>query len=175
MLLSGLLNSKTALIAGLALSLAGGIWLHGCDYGDGKGHARGVAEKQEEVDKWRKQYLDLRDAPPKTEIKVVTKYVTLPRRVDTVAIAVDTPEEKISAPYHVESAGTIQAAYLPMAPIDGRFRFNFIPDVIKVDTVYVIETRTALEYVEVSVFEQAEFYIMTVIAAVGGYALAGGF
>lgn len=171
-----LLNLKTILIVmGVLSGVVSAAYLKGCSDGDEKGYARGVEEKQSEVDKWRGMYQNLRDQPPKVETRTVTKYVITPARVETVGVVIDTPEEVTSYPYHVAGPGTVQATYIPLASLSQRFRFDYRPEPMKVDTVYVTETKTALEYVEVSIFEQAEFYVVTILAAVGGFAAGGGF
>lgn len=172
-----LLNLKTIGIAlGLLLTVVSAAYLRGCSDGKGIGREQATAEMQKEVDKYRGMYQNLRDQPPKVEMRVVTKYVTLPRRVDTVAaVSGETEDQVTSAPYPVASSGTVTATYLRLAEPWQRFRFEFKPDPMRVDTIYVTETKTALEYVEVSIFEQTEFYILTAIAAVGGFALGGGF
>lgn len=172
-----LLNLKSISIAlAVAIPILSGIYLKGCSDGKEKGRAEATEEMQAEVNKWKGQYQDLRDAPPKIETRTVTKYITLPPRVDTVAqVSGESEDEVTSAPYIVQGPGVIQATYMRLAQPWERFRFDFQPSPLRVDTVFVTETKTALEYVEVSIFEQAEFYVLTVIAAVGGYALAGGF
>lgn len=174
----GLLNLKTiGIVFAIISSIATAAYFKGCS--DGKESGR--EEMQSVVDEWRGKYQNLRDQPPKVETRTITKYIDRPARTDRVASVpveeTETPLEtpRTSVPYTVDSPGTMEVTFIPLASAFQQFVFDWKPAPMRVDTVYVTETKTALEYVEVSIFEQAEFYVLTVIAAVGGYALAGGF
>jgi len=167
------LNFKTVGI-GLAVlsSLLSLTYWKGC--GDGKeiGRQQERAEMQKEVDDWKGKYLNLRDAPTKTVTVTKTVYIQKPGRVDTVMVLWSDDSTKTSKPYTVESPGTMQVSFLP---VTNQFIFDFKPSPMRIDTVIVTETKWAVEYRDVNVFEKVEFYIGAVIAGIGGYALAGGF
>jgi hypothetical protein len=163
-------------LAGL-LALGSAIYWQGCE----KGKDLGREEKQEEVNEWKGKYLNLRDAPPKIETRTVTRFVERePQSGRSEATAVESTEENpLAIPktttIRIKSPGMLNLTFFPLEIPAKQFLYYLDPEPMKIDTVYVTETKWAVEYRDVNVFEKVEFYVGALVAAIGGYALAGGF
>lgn len=145
-----LLNLKTIAIAGafLVMAVSFSFW-KGCDYGT----ERTVKEYRVKLDESELKYQRLLNAPPKVDTVRITRWLPAkPPRVDTVGTVAEeapSPETpKMSMPYTIEEPGTLRVEFIPVASPTEQFVFHFKPSPVKVDTVYVTMTKTAVEYVE---------------------------
>jgi hypothetical protein len=163
-------------LAGL-LALGSAIYWQGCS----KGKELGREEMQQEVNEWKGKYLNLRDAPPKIETRTVTRFVERePSSGRSTATPVESEEENpLAIPktttIRIESPGMLNVTFFPLELPAKQFLYYLDPEPMRIDTVIVTETKWAVEYRDVNVFAKLELYVCVAIAAVGGYALAGGF
>lgn len=183
-----LLNLKTiGIVFAVISAIAAAAYFKGCGYGKEIGYEKGVAE-------WKPKYEALRDAPPDTVEKITVVYRDRPIIRGTAAAKIDSAalkellaqnEDKdeliaeLAAPKSTEfdlpGYGKVYVHHFPLKLPQEQFSYLGQPDPERIETVERVVTKTAIEYVEVSVFEKSAFYIGVALAGIVGYAAAGGF
>jgi hypothetical protein len=181
-MLSSLLNLKALGIAlGALVIISTFVFIKGCDYGK----AGQKEDDEKEIAELNLKYERLVNAPPVVKSETTYVYRTRKAQSGTSASIPETSEPgdfiaQLSVPkyteFYVEGAGVIGVHHYPLKILSEQFSWEVIkPEPQKMERVEVTVTKTAIEYVDISVFEKAEFYLSFAVAAIAGYAVAGGF
>lgn len=152
-------------VIGVLFAVVSAAYWKGCSDGTKKTEK----EYQAKLDESELKYQRLLNAPPKIETRTVTVYVKAePTSGMAEASPVESAEENpLAIPkrttIHVDSPGDLDVTFYPLELPVKQFQWYLEPAPMKVDTVYITETKTAIEYVEktstLTVVESAIFGI----------------